>query len=157
MVVVKDATYLITGATMKNLSLKLLTLSCMLALAACNKQEAPAEVQADVADAQVEVQTDVNEAAADAMNTAADGSKEVADAVAEASSDSMDANAKAAYDLAITKAGGELKVAKEKCDAFPSGQQSACNDTADAAYATAKAAAETERAAAQASVDAMKK
>lgn len=57
----------------------------------------------------------------------------------------------------MAKADGDLKVAKEKCDALPSAQQSACNDTAKAAYDTDKAAAETMRAAADASADAMKK
>jgi len=63
----------------------------------------------------------------------------------------------AAYDLAVTKADGDLKVEKEKCDALPAAQQSACNSTAEAAYETAKAAAETARSAAQASADALKK
>lgn len=148
---------------MKNLTRTLLALSCALALSACNKQETPAEVQSDVNEAQVEAQADVTEAASDAIGTAAEGTQDIADAsgdrsdVNDAATDAMEDNAKARYDVEIAKADGELKVAKEKCDALASNMQDACDKTADAAYETAKAAAVTQRDAKEASAEAMKK
>ena len=53
------------------------------ALTACNKSEAPAEVQHDVATAQAEGQRDVGDARADAKEDMADANKDVDDAVAD--------------------------------------------------------------------------
>lgn len=148
---------------MKNLTRTLLALSCALALSACNKQETPAEVQSDVNEAQVEAQADVTEAASDAIGTAAEGNQDIADAsggrsdVNDAATDAIENNAAARYDVEIAKADGELKVAKEKCDALAANMQDACDKTAEAAYETAKAAAVTQRDSKEASAEAMKK
>lgn len=148
---------------MKNITRTLLALSCALALSACNKQETPAETTADVNEAQVEAQAEVTDAASDAIATAAEGSQDLADAsgdhseVHDAAGEAMEDNAKARYDVEIAKADGELKVAKEKCDALPANQQDACDKTAEAVYETAKAAAITKRDAKEATADAVKK
>ncbi len=89
-------------------------------LGACNKAEDPAEVQADVAEAQSEATQDVAEAQADMNQNVMEGQEETALAAAE----------------------GDHKVAVEQCEALPAEQQKACKDEADAAYEAAKAAAD---------------
>ena len=89
-------------------------------LGACNKAEDPAEVQADVAEAQSEATQDVAEAQADMSQGTMEGQEETA----------------------LAKAEGEHKVAVEQCEALPGDQQKACKDEADATYEAAKAAAD---------------
>ena len=89
-------------------------------LGACNKAEDPAEVQADVAEAQSQATEDVAEAQAD-MNQGAMEAQE---------------------ETALTRAEGDHKIAVERCEALPGDQQQACKDEADATLEAAKAAAD---------------
>ena len=91
-----------------------------LSLGACNKAEDPAEVQADVAEAQV------------------DATEEVAEAQTDMSQDTMEGQ----EETALAKAEGDHQVAIEQCEALPGDQQKACKDEADATYDAAKAAAD---------------
>jgi hypothetical protein len=104
-----------------NRVLTILTAAALAAsLGACNKAEDPAEVKADVAEAQSDASANVAEAQADANQNAMESQEETAEAKAE----------------------GEHKVAIEKCEALPGDQQKACKDQADATYDAAKAAAD---------------
>ncbi len=91
-----------------------------LSVGACNKAEDPAEVQADVAEAQSEATEEVAEAQSDMNQDAMEGQEETA----------------------LAKADGEHKIATERCEALPGDQQKACKDEADATYEAAKAAAD---------------
>lgn len=91
-----------------------------LSLSACNKAEDPAEVQADVAEAQ------------------SDATEEVAEAQTDMNQDTMEGQ----EETALAKAEGDHKVAVEQCEALPGDQQKACKDEADATYEAAKAAAD---------------
>jgi len=91
-----------------------------LSLSACNKAEDPAEVQADVAEAQ------------------SDATEEVAEAQTDMNQDTMEGQ----EETALAKAEGDHKVAIEQCEALPGDQQKACKDEADATYEAAKAAAD---------------
>lgn len=91
-----------------------------LSLSACNKAEDPAEVQADVAEAQT------------------DATEEVAEAQTDMNQDTMEGQ----EETALAKAEGDHQVATEQCEALPGDQQKACKDEADATYEAAKAAAD---------------
>lgn len=123
------------------------------ALSACNKSEAPAEVQHDVATARAEGQRDVADARADAKEDNADANKDVADAIADNDADDVvdqarDANetaAKGDSKVRIAQAEATHKVATEKCEALTGASQKACKDRADAQLDQAKQAAKALR------------
>lgn len=124
-----------------------------LALSACNKSEAPAEVQHDVATAQAEGQRDVADARADAKEDNADADKNVADAIADNDSadvgdQARDANetaAKGDSKVRIAQAEAAHKVATEKCESLSGASQKDCKDRADAELDQAKQAAKALR------------
>jgi hypothetical protein len=96
---------------------------------------ARAEARADVAAADAKANETINDATTKAMDQA----KEAGHDVAKVEANTIETQAKAAYDLAVTQADANLKVAKERCETLPSGQVGPCKDQADAAYETAKA------------------
>jgi hypothetical protein len=124
-----------------------------LALAGCNKAEAPAEVQHDVADARAEAQRDMADAQADAREDMADAQKDVADAaakgdnaeLADASQDASQTQTQNEFKVAVARAEANHKVAVEKCESLSGELQRDCKDRADAELETAKRQAEQVR------------
>ena len=92
---------------------------------------------------QLVIRVDFKEKASEKINAATDEAMSTADEakgdVAEVQADTINTQAKADYDVAIAKADADLKIAREKCDAMPSGQAGACKDQADALHEIAKA------------------
>ena len=107
----------------KQLLAMLVSSMSIVALAGCNKAEAPADTAADVANARQEAAEDV-----------ADARKEAADEMGSAATDMRDAS----KDVEETRIEGEHKVALEKCESLAGDAQNACKDSADATYESAK-------------------
>ncbi len=143
-------------------SLLLGTSGVMLITSACSHQEDQQKVAADVAKKQAQADADLAKARADAEAKRIDAARAAnnppagttenapiggtAPPPANAPTSSQEwTDAKARYDVAVTKAEGDYKVAKEKCEALPAAQQGACRDVAKADYEKAKAQAEAER------------
>ena len=144
-------------------SLLLGTGSAMLFTSACSQQEDQKKVADDVAKKQAQADADLAKARADAEAKRIDAARAASNPPPTATesgptggtasppanlppgSSQEWADAKAQYDVAVTKAEGNYKVAKEKCEALPAAQQSACRDVAKADYEKAKAQAEAER------------
>lgn len=119
-----------------------LTAAALLALAGCNKAEAPAKVDSDVAkaaDTAADKDVKANESEAK-VNQSADGD------VAKAQGKADDKTVAAAADTAVTQAQGDNKVARAKCEALSGDAQKACKDQADAALDQAKARAKAMKA-----------
>jgi hypothetical protein len=89
----------------------------------CHRAENPAEVRHDVSEAQ----QDANKQMADARRDAGSEMNDAADKVADAN-----------REVAMARIDGQLKVAKERCEALSGDEQKACKDAADAEYADAK-------------------
>jgi len=111
------------------------------ALAACNKRETSAEVNADVAKAQTEKTEEVGEALADRSEVVADTAKDAASADPDDRGDAIEDRAEANYNVAVAKIDGDLKIAKQGCDALSASLQKDCNVKAEAAHDVAKSAA----------------
>jgi len=110
----------------------------VLALAAasgCNQAKSPDAVANDVAAAQAKRAAQVADAKRDAEK---DANK--AEAKVEDKANDLDkVNAQGAYDVAMTQADGDHKVATQRCEAMSGDAQKACKDQADAKYDLAKA------------------
>jgi colicin import membrane protein len=110
----------------------------LFALTGCHKAEAPATVQNDLAEAQ--------EAAADkeakANQRAAAAVAAAEQTMAAEAHKAHEKAANAAYDVSITRADGDHKIAAAKCEVLSGDAQTACLDQADAARDLAKAKAE---------------
>jgi hypothetical protein len=129
---------------MRTLVLSTMAMSFMLIMG-CNKPKSPDTVAKDVAAAEQKASTEV-------ANSEKDASKDLgkqADKVDDKLVNLNNAAAKDAYDIAVTKADGERKVALANCSALGGDAQKACKDQAnaeyDAAKATAKAAADSQK------------
>lgn len=103
-------------------------------LTGCNRAETPREVSKDVAAAQQK------------------GAEEVAEARVDAAEDRMDTgsvmNESAAenqYEIRVTQAEADHKVAIESCEILEGDAQQACKDKADSQLAASKAEAELQR------------
>jgi hypothetical protein len=104
-------------------------------LAGCNDAKSPNAVANDVAAEQ-------QKAAKNVANIRKDASKDNASATDKVDDKSKDLNnveATGAYDVALARAEGNHKVAREKCTAVSGDAQSKCKDMADADYNAAKA------------------
>ena len=131
------------------MSLKLLSIPAiaLLAVVGCSRAESPAEVREDVSEARTEAAKDVNEAREDQMETIENRQHDIADEahdVTDEARDAMDAEHETAYDVAVAKAEGEAKVAKEQCEAMSGDAQEACKERADANLNLAKANAKAQ-------------
>lgn len=108
----------------------------------CEKAKAPQVATAqDVDAAKREAQRQVAEARVEA-------SKDIKSAAKVSGSDAAvvsQAKITGAYDIAMTKADGDRKVAMAKCLTLPAGQQKPCTDQAEADYETTTAAAKATR------------
>jgi cytochrome P450 len=105
-----------------------LALLCVLAgVTACSKQETAAETNADVAKAQQDKSEDVSEAVKDRAEVVADTAADAASRDPDDRGDAMEDRAEAAYNVAMAKADGDRKIAKQACDAMPAASQSSCN------------------------------
>lgn len=113
---------------MKRITSATLAAAAILSLAACNRAEDPADVRADVADAQEEAREQIAEARQDAARTGAEASEDTREAARE---------------LALAEAKGAHDVAVEKCGALSGDAQNACQRQADAEFEAAKARAES--------------
>src|ERR1700722_150631 len=101
----------------------------------CNNEKSTDVVASEAAAAR-------QKAAAETANAQRDASKENAAAAEKIDDKSKDLNnveAKGAYAVAMVKAGGDYKVALEKCTAMSGDAQAKCKDLADADYNVAKA------------------
>jgi len=105
-------------------SITLAALGCLALLGGCTSAESPSEVQKNVASAQQDAAKDVAGENKDARKTASDS----------------------AYHVALARAEGDSKVAREKCGALSGDAQKACKDQADAALKLDQANAEAEHA-----------
>jgi hypothetical protein len=121
--------------------LAVVLIGTLAALAACNKREAPAEVNADVAEAQTEKAENVNEALVERSDVAADTAKDAVSADPDDRGDAIEDRAEATYNVAVAKIDGDLKIAKQGCDGMPTALQKDCNVKAEAVHDVAKSTA----------------
>lgn len=143
-----------------NIASKILIAGFIVALCACAKStqedvdKAAHDRAADVAKAQQAAQPAVDAANRDLAKAKQQGDAKVADASAEANRDIDKAavkqskeQAKADYDVAITKAHGDLQVAMEKCKMLATDPRATCEQDAqlshDQAVNAAKAKLDT--------------
>ena len=106
----------------------------------CQKKPAAASVP-DVAAAQLEAQQEVAKAKLEARN----GVKSAVKIMGADSKDAVRARVTGAFDIAMTRADGNHKVANEKCLTLEQSAQQACKVKADADYQTAVSQAKTVR------------
>jgi hypothetical protein len=114
----------------------------VLAFTGCHKAESPATVQNAVAEARdsaADKDAKADQKAADTVASANQG-------MAAESQKADQKNADAAYDVAITRADGDHKIATAKCEGLSGDAQKACVDQADATRDMAKAKAEAAKA-----------
>lgn len=124
-----------------------LLVAAILLCTACNKQEDPDETARDVSAAAAEGREEVADATHAANESTTDAAHDIRDANDasdrnEAVADAQESAGKSAREVAMEKAEADRDIGKQKCDGLPADQQSACNDTVDAAYDKAKIAAE---------------
>jgi hypothetical protein len=105
------------------------------ALAGCNKAESPSEVQHDVAEAQQDANKNLTDEQVKQSEHVAEANQDAAQAEHEAGKE----KAGSAYDVAVTRAEGQHKVAVEKCESLSGDPQKVCKEQADAALDAAKA------------------
>jgi hypothetical protein len=114
------------------------SIALTLALAAgCNNAKSPDAVANDVAKAQEKASTEV----ANSENSAAKDVGKAADKVDDKMTDLNNTAAKDAYDIVVSQADGNRKVALAKCTALSGDAQKNCKDQAEADYKAAKAGA----------------
>ena len=106
----------------------------------CQKKPVPVAVP-DVAAAQLEAQQEVAKAKAEARN----GIKSATKIMGPDSKDVARAKITGAFDIAMTRADGNHKVANEKCLTLEPSAQQACKDKAEADYQTAVSQAKAAR------------
>jgi hypothetical protein len=113
----------------------ILTVLCVFSVAAgCNRAENSSEVRRDVTEARQEANEQVADARKAAADTTADAKREVVDELQNAKGKVTDAN----REVAMARIDGELKVAKERCEALSGDVQKACKDKVEADYDLAK-------------------
>jgi hypothetical protein len=112
-----------------------LAILAVAAAAGCNQAKSPDAVANDVAAAQAKRAAQV----ADAKQDAAKDANKAEAKVEDKANDLDKVNAQGAYDVAMTQADGDHKVALQKCEAMSGDSQKACKDQADAKYDLAKA------------------
>ena len=129
---------------MRTLLLSTIAMSFMLIMG-CDKPKSPETVAKDVAAAEQKASTEVANSEKDASKDLGKAADKVDDKLVALNN----AAAKDAYDIAVTKADGDRKVALANCSALAGDAQKACKDQAnadyDAAKADAKAAAESQK------------
>src|SRR5713101_7225600 len=107
---------------------------CALAMfGGCHKAKSPDTVAANVSNAEQKAANDVADAQRDA-------SKDVANAAGKVDDKAKDldnAEVKGAYDVVMSKAEGDRKIALKKCEALSGDAQKGCKDVADADYQVA--------------------
>jgi hypothetical protein len=112
---------------------------CLLALGAtgCQRHEAPAETQEDVAKAQAEGQHEAAEARHDAVESTMDAQKDVNEAKAELGREAADGR----HDIVVAEAEAAHKVAIERCEAMTGDPRTDCKKEADLAFEKSKMSA----------------
>jgi len=100
----------------------------------CHRAERPAEVRHDVSEAQRDANKEIADARKDAQDKVADARRDVRNEMSDATGKVNDAS----REVAMARIDGELKVAKERCEAFSGDEQKSCKDAADAQYAESK-------------------
>jgi len=104
----------------------------------CNKAEKSADVQQDVAAAQETRSENIAEASREGAQEINSQQQDVNAARRDVSEAASDRN----YAVAIAKAEGDYKVAKETCEALAGDAQRNCKDQAEAILKSAKSSAE---------------
>ena len=104
-------------------------------LGGCNKAKSPETVATNVANAEQKAATNVSDAEKDASKDVANA----ADKVDDKAKDLNNAEVKGAYDVEMTQAEGDRKIALNKCEAMNGDAQKNCKDVAEADYQVAKA------------------
>jgi hypothetical protein len=104
-------------------------------LGGCNKAKSPETVATNVANAEQKAATNVSDAEKDASKDVANA----ADKVDDKAKDLNNAEVKGAYDVEMTQAEGDRKIALNKCEALNGNAQKECKDVAEADYQVAKA------------------
>jgi hypothetical protein len=128
--------------TMNTSMLAALGAISLLTLAGCNKAEAPAKVESDVAKASHSAAE--NDIKAEAKEASVEAGTRNDVATAEQNADAKNADASA--DADVTRAEGVKSVAIEKCEALSGDSQRACKDKATAALDMARANAKAMKA-----------
>lgn len=108
----------------------------------CHKKASPVATPADVAVAQQQAQHEVEQAKIEAK-------KDIQSEAKIMGADSKDvarARVTGAFDIAMTRADGDHKVAIQKCMTLEPPAQQSCKDTADVDYQSAMAKAKANRA-----------
>ncbi len=113
----------------------------LFALAACDKRETAAEVNSDVADAQAAKAENVGDALQDQAEVAASTAGDSGSADPDDRGDAIEQRAEEAYNVELARVEGDMKIAKQACDALPVSAQAACNTKAESTYDVAKAKA----------------
>src|SRR3981081_1294983 len=117
---------------------KIIVIAGLVALAmfgGCNKAKSPETVATNVANAEQRAATNVSDAEKDASKDVANA----ADKVDDKAKDLNNAEVKGAYDVEMTQAEGDRKIALNKCEAMSGDAQKNCKDVAEADYQVAKA------------------
>ena len=104
-------------------------------LGGCNKAKSPETVATNVANAEQKAATNVADAEKDASKDVANAAERVDDKA----KDLNNAEVKGAYDVEMTRAEGDRKIALNKCEAMSGDAQKNCKDVAEADYQVAKA------------------
>jgi len=117
-----------------------MALIAMFAVVGCSRAESPAEVRHDVNQAK----TDADKKVADARRDQADTTTKQMNGITNDANDATREEQKKAYDVAIAKAEGDAKVAKEACEGMNGDAQKACKDKADANLELAKSNAKAQ-------------
>jgi hypothetical protein len=120
---------------MQKLLISALAVLAVAAASGCNQAKSPDAVANDVAAAQAKRAAQV----ADAKQDAAKDENKAEAKVEDKTNDLNKVNAQGAYDVAMSQADGDHKVAIQKCEAMSGDAQKACKDQADAKYDLAKA------------------
>jgi hypothetical protein len=117
---------------------KIIAIAGMFALAmfgGCNKAKSPEAVATNVANAEQKAAMNVADAEKDASKDVANAAGQVDDKAKNLNN----AEVKGAYDVEMTQAEGDRKIALNKCEALNGNAQKDCKDSAEADYQVAKA------------------
>lgn len=117
------------------------SLATLALMIGCHQNKTPQATAQDVEATQQEAQKEVAEARVEASK----GVKSAAKTMGANSKGIVEAKITASYDVAMTQAEGDHKVAIEKCLTLQADLQPACRSDADAGFETAKATAKAAR------------
>jgi hypothetical protein len=112
-----------------------LAAAALFAIVGCSRAESPSEVRHDV----TEAKQDAAEKTAKAREEVREERMDAQQDINKDMSNAAEKTQQSEYDLAIAKAEGDAKVAREQCEALSGDAQEACKQKADADLEVAKA------------------